>query len=589
MALDGIVLSNIVNELHAALTNGRIHKIYQIEKEDILLSIRNNGTSYQLLLTANSNYPRLHLSKLAKNPSLEPPMFCMMLRKHLNGGRIICIEQPHFERIVKIHIEAINELGDKEIKYLIIEMMGRHSNIMLVKQDELILDSIKHISTDTSSVREVLPHKPYHFPPQQGKLNPLCTTQEEFISFIRSKALPLFKCIYLSYSGLSPLIAHEICLRAQIDDELFGNQLDEETCIKLYQSFNLLMHTIRVGDFNPMLYFDTEELPVDFHSMKLKLYDLYTLKNFSSISELVETYYYEKSKRFNISQKTADIKKLLHTFIDRAVRKKQLQEKALEDADKKELYKIYGELLTAYLHQVPARVDSFITTNYYTEPYEEISIPLDPKLTAIQNAQYYFKLYNKAKRTELAAKDQLIQIEENLKYLDSVLLSLDLLETKEDIAELREELIQMGYLKKRKATSKKRPSKKALPFLHFKSSLGHDIYVGKNNYQNDELSMKFAKPADLWLHIKDGPGSHVIVKLDPQTTIDDQTLLEAASLAAYYSSGRLSSNVPIDYTLRKNVKKVPNAKPGMVIYNHFKTIYITPIEKEIKKLMAVEK
>ncbi len=584
MALDGIVLSNIVYELDTLLTNGRIDKIYQIEKEDILLSVRNNSTSYKLLLTANSNYPRLHLSTLAKNPSLEPPMFCMMLRKHLNGGKILKIEQPHFERIVKIHVEATNELGDKEVKCLIIEIMGRHSNIMLVKQDDMLLDSIKHISADKSSVRLVLPNQPYHFPPQQGKLNPLDTAKNCFIEIIRSKNMPLFKCIYLSFSGLSPLIANEMCLNAKVDAELLGTTADEATLLALYEAFNRVLSRVKSNDFSPALYLNTEEAPIDFYSMQLNLYDLYTLKHFSSVSALVESYYYEKSNRFNIAQKTTDIKKLLHTFIDRAVRKKHIQEKALEDSQNKDLYKIYGELLTAYSHQVPSKAQSFTTTNYYLEPYDEITIPLDEKRSAIQNAQYYFKLYSKTKRTEVAAAQQLLQIEEDIKYLESVLLSLDLLETKDDIAELRAELVAMGYLKKRKGVSKKRTSKKTLPYLHFKSSSGYDIYVGKNNYQNDELTMKFAKATDLWLHIKDGPGSHVIVKLEHNAEVDDQTLEQAASLAAFYSSGRLSSHVPIDYTLRKNVKKIPNAKPGMVIYNHFKTIHVTPVENEIKKL-----
>ncbi len=588
MALDGIVLANIVHELNLTLLNGRIDKIYQIEKEDVLLSIRNQSTTYKLLLTANSSYPRLHLSTLAKNPSHEPPMFCMMLRKHLQGGKISSISQPHFERIVQFDIEATNELGDKEIKSLIIEIMGRHSNIMLVKKDGILLDSIKHISSDTSSVRVVLPHKPYSFPPNQNKENPLEAAQESFIESIQSKNMPLYKCIYASYSGLSPVAANEICLNAKLDPELPGIHADVKTCSKLYQAFDAFISQVKRKSFNPVLYLQSDEGFIDFYSMMLNVYHLYNAQPFSSVSHLVETYYFEKSSRFNISQKTTDIKKLVHNFIERAVRKKQIQEKALLDAQNKELYKIYGELLTAYSHQIPAKAKNFATINYYTEPYEEIIIPLDENLSAIQNAQHYFKLYSKAKRTEVAASSQLLQIEEDLKYLDSVMLSLDLLETKEDILELRNELAAMGYLKKRKAVKKGHSTKKTLPFLHFKSTSGYDIYVGKNNYQNDELTMKFAKSSDLWLHIKDGPGSHVIVKSQHDAEIDDQTLVEAASLAAFYSSGRLSSNVAIDYTQRKHVKKVPNAKPGMVIYTHFKTVYVTPVESDIKKLAIRE-
>ncbi|MGL5676673.1 MAG: Rqc2 family fibronectin-binding protein, partial [Cellulosilyticaceae bacterium] len=281
--------------------------------------------------------------------------------------------------------------------------------------------------------------------------------------------------------------------------------------------------------------------------------------------------------------KTSDIKKLLLTFIDRAVRKQAIQQKAIEESMDCEQDKIFGELLTAYSYAVPMGSESFTTTNYYTEPFEDITIPLQKHLTAIENAQKYFKRYNKAKRTLVAAKDQLSLIEEDLNYLYSVLVSLDFLQTAEDIEGLKKELTDMGYLKKRKQKNMKAP-KNPMPYMQFKSSTGYPIFVGKNNYQNDELTMKFAKATDLWLHIKDGPGSHVIVRLDHQEEIDDGTLVEAALIAAYYSKGKFGSNVAIDYTLKKNVKKIPNAKPGMVIYNHFNTIYVTPDEPFIKKL-----
>ena len=345
------------------------------------------------------------------------------------------------------------------------------------------------------------------------------------------------------------------------------------------------MHQLHTGDFSPTIYLDDNGLPLDFYTLPLMIYSTHPKQAFTTISEMLEYYYFEKSTRFNVAQKTADIKKLIHNFLERNVRKKHIQEKALEESAHKELYKIYGELLTAYAHQVPVQSESFTTMNYYEEPYEDITIPLNPRKTAIQNAQNYFKLYNKAKRTEIAAKEQLTVIEEDLAYLQSVLLSLDFLETKEDIAQLRAELIEMGYLKKRKGTSKNKQNKKVLPYMQFKASSGHIIYVGKNNYQNDELTMKFAKGNDMWLHIKSGPGSHVIIKAEDQEGFSEQTLLEAATLAAYYSSGKQSSGVPIDYTLKKYVKKVPNAKPGMVIYTNFKTLYVTPTEAFVKTLM----
>lgn len=585
MALDGLVLANVVHELNHKLIGGRIDKIYQIEKEEILITIRNQGTAHKLLLTANSNYPRLHLSTLAKNTSTEPPMFCMLLRKHLGGGKLLNITQPDLERIVTFEVEATNELGDKEVKLLTIEIMGRHSNIILMKQDGTIIDSIKHISSDKSSVRELLPNRIYVRPPSQDKLSPLNLSEETFCNKLIHKDMPLFKGLYSSFNGISPTFATGICYDAGLDPDLLSSTLEPPLLTQLYTCFTKAMQSVKLGRFSPTLYFDEKEVPNDFYCFKLSIFELASQKAYDSISELLEYFYFERSTHFNVAQKTGDIKKLLHNFLDRAVRKKHIQEKALEEAARKDEYKIYGELLTAYAHQVPAQAESFTTLNYYTQPYEEITIPLDAHHSAIENAQGYYKLYNKAKRTELAALEQLENIEEDIKYLQSVLLSLDLLETREDISELRSELIEMGYLRKRKDAPKNKGNKKTLPFLHFISSLGHDIYVGKNNYQNDSLTMKFAKPNDLWLHIKEGPGSHVIIKHLEGVPISEAVILEGAIVAAYHSSGKMSSHVPIDYTYKKNVKKVPNAKPGMVIYTNFKTLYVTPTESFVKGLL----
>lgn len=588
MALDGLVLSNVVYELKNSLLGGRIDKVYQVEKEDILLSIRNQGTAYKVLLTANSQYPRIHLSTQIKNNTQEPPMFCMLLRKHLGGGKLIDIQQPDMERIVIFSFEVTNELGDKEIKQLIIEVMGRHSNIILIKQDYTIIDSIKHISLDKSSVREVLPGRTYVRPLSGDKLNPLEVNRTLFISKLQDKKLPLFKALYTSFNGLSPLFAQNLCDESQIDSDTLSEHLSHEAFEKLYHVFLSYINQVKNGQFKPTLYFDTQHLAKEFYCFPLPLLKENDSQSFESISTLLEQYYLERNTHFNVAQKTGDIKKLLHTFLERNVRKKQIQEKALEESSQKELYKIYGELLTAYAFQIPNGSSEFTTLNYYEDPACDITIPLDASLTPIENAQAYYKLYNKLKRTESAAQTQLQTIEEDTQYLQSVLLSLDLLETKEDIDQLRLELYEMGYLKKRKqGASKMKVRKKDLPFLHFKTTTGYDIYVGKNNYQNDELTMKFAKPQDMWLHIKDGPGSHVIIKNhEASAHIDEQTLLEGALLAAYYSSGKMSSRVPIDYTYKRHVKKVPNAKPGMVIYTHFKTLYVTPTESFIQSLSS---
>lgn len=584
MALDGLVLASVTAQLKTQLVGGRIDKIYQTEKEDLLIQIRNQGSSYKLLMTANSSYPRLHLTTLAKNSHDQPPMFCMLLRKHLGGGKILSITQPDLERIVCLSIEATNELGDKEVKHLVIEIMGRHSNIILMKENGLIIDSIKHISLEKSSVREVLPNRTYMRPPSQGKLSPLGVSSTDFILQLKHKELPLYKALYMSFNGISPALAQSLCEDAAIDSHTPVQMLNEEDFSKLFTAFEAAFHHLVTGDFSPVLYYNEQNIPSDFYAFPLTIYKEVPQKQFESMSDLLESFYFERSTHFNVAQKTTDIKKLVHTFLERAVRKKEIQEKALETCGQKDLYKNYGELLTANAYQIPKGANQFTTMNYYEADCPDITIPLASHQTAIENAQAYFKLYNKAKRTEKAAASQLITIEEDIRYLQSVLLSLDLLQNKEDIAQLRMELIEMGYLKKRKGTEKKKTLKKDIPFLHFKSSRGHDIYVGKNNYQNDALTMKFARSNDMWLHIKDGPGSHVIIKQADNLPIDEETLLEGALLAAYHSSGRMSSHVPIDYTLKKNVKKVPNAKPGMVIYTQFKTLFITPDEAAVKKL-----
>ncbi|ONI37817.1 hypothetical protein AN639_09430 [Candidatus Epulonipiscium fishelsonii] len=583
--LDGIVLSNIINELKQTLLGGRIDKIYQTEKEELLMIIRNNRTKHKLVLNAHSYYPRLNLSTLAENTSESPPMFCMLLRKHLIGGKIINIFQPDFERIVEIDIEAVNELGDRENKKLILEIMGRHSNLIFINEYNTIIDSIKHISYDKSSLRPILPNYKYAYPSNQNKLNPLSTSKEEFIVQIKTKDLPFFKCIYTSYTGISPIIAQEMCLRANFKEDKIGSNATLAEIEQLFNVFNDIISDVKNATYNPVLYTDDEELPIEFYSFPLELYQNLNQQSYISISELVELYIYKRNQRFTVAQKTSDIRKLVQNFIDRAKRKQALQQKAIEDTETNELYKIYGELLTSYSYSIAKNADSFTTQNYYVEPYEDITIPLNPKKTAIENAQAYFKIYNKAKRTFVAATEQLKVIAEDLDYLNSVLISLDMLETETDILELRQELIQMGYLKKKAKHPKKLP-RNSNPYMKYKTSSNLEIYIGKNNFQNDSLTMKYAKPTDMWFHIKDAPGSHVIVRIPSQYELTNQDLLECASLAAYFSSSKNSSNVSIDYTLKKHIKKIPNAKPGMVIYTHFKTLVVTPNEKLVTSLEA---
>ncbi len=583
--LDGIVLANIISELRKEILGGRIEKIYQPEKEELMLVIRNNRKNKKLLLSSNSQYPRIVLSDQVKNQVDTPPMFCMFLRKHISGAKILNISQPNFERIVNIELEVKDDLGDISTKILILEIMGRHSNLILTikEEDKLrVLDSIKHISYDKSKVRPILPNYEYVYPPNQNKLNPLDVNKEQFAIAVSSQEGPIFKRIYQAFSGLSPLIASEICLKAEVDSNSSFISLEEMD--KLHEVFDNVINHVKLDTFLPVFYETADGTPVDYYSFELTIMSEYNKLYIGSISEVIEKFTHGKNQKYTISQKTSDIKKLILNFLDRTIRKQAIQNEALKQSEDSENYKIYGELITAYSYNIKKGDKSFVANNYYSENQDEVLIPLDPAKTPIENAQNYFKKYTKLKRTFVAAKEQLEIIKEDLAYLQSVLMSLDILENESDIVELRQELIEMGYLKRKQKDPKKKVKNQA-PYMKFRTSSGLDMYVGKNNYQNDELTMKFAKANDMWFHIKAGPGSHVIVKVPNGYELTKEDLYEGSMIAAYFSSGKNSSHVEIDYTTRKNIKKVPGAKPGMVLYYNFKSVTVTPTQKEMEKLV----
>lgn len=583
MAFDGITISNIINELNEKVVGGRIDKIYQPEKDEIILTIRSFGNVYKLLITSNASQPRLHITDKNKNNPMQPPLFCMVLRKHIASGKIIKITQPNFERIISIHIESINELGDYSTKQLIIEIMGKHSNIILTDENLTILDCIKHISHEQSSVREVLPGKTYCFPPSKDKINTLNLNKDEFLKILKENLnLKIQKFIYQSYNGISPVMASEICFRAKINSDTFTEELNEEQILNIYNEFYNIVSLIKTNQFSPETMSDKNKKLVEFSPIEMKQFNFLDKKKYDSISELLESYYSEKDISYRINQKSQDLKKLITQNIERCVKKKDIQIKTMKQISKRDTYKLYGELITANIYAVKKGMTEFNTINFYDENCLEISIPLDTNLTPSENAQKYFKKYNKEKRTFSALKTQIKQNDEELKYLDTILNSLQNSSDEQDIAQIRDELINEGYIKRKKQSKAKQTQKKAKP-IHFISSDGYDIFVGKNNIQNDELTLKFAKSNDMWLHTKDIPGSHVIVVSNGKN-IPDNTLNEAANLAAYYSKGKNSSLVPVDYTLKKNVKKPSGAKPGMVIYETNKTAYITPSEEIINKI-----
>lgn len=582
MALDGLVIANVIKELNDTLLGGRINKISQPENDALVLVIKNNRSQYKLFLSANASLPLIYLTQENKPNPITAPNFCMLLRKHLNSARILSITQPGLERIIDIEIEHLNELGDVCTKHLITEIMGKHSNIIFCDDKKMIIDSIKHISGLVSSVREVLPGRDYFIPETQDKWNPLTVDCEHFLEKVMIKPLPIAKALYTSLTGISPLIANEICHRASIDGEASTSSLSEMEGLHLYKNFERLMADIKDNRFCPNIIYKNGD-PVEFSSTTLTTYNSSEHKEFESISELLEQYYAQRNTLTRIRQKSVDLRKIVSNAIERTRKKYDLQMKQLKDTDKRDKYKVYGELITAYGYNVEEGSKQMTALNYYTN--EEVTIPLDPTITPIENAKKYFDKYSKLKRTYEALTKFTEETKEELEHLESISAALDIALQEEDLIQLKEELMEYGYMK-RKFVSKKdaKKQKSASKPFHYISSDGFHMYVGKNNFQNDELTFKFAVGNDWWFHAKGMAGSHVIVKTNGEE-LPDRTFEEAGKLAAYYSKARELSKAEIDYTEKKNVKKPNGGKPGFVVYY---TNYSLIIEPDITGIEEVK-
>ena len=571
MAFDGIVVANVIAELRKHLLNGRINKIAQPEKDELILTIKGaEREQYKLLLSAGAGLPLIYLTQGSKPSPMTAPNFCMLLRKHLNGARILEISQPGLERVVNFKLEHLNEMGDLCIKYLILELMGKHSNIIFCDEDMVILDSIKRINQFVSSVREVLPGRNYFIPDTAEKLDPLTVTYEDFRNTVLSKSLPVGKAIYSCLTGISPLIANEICCRASIDASDFTESLSEAVGMHLYKNFERLMEEVKTSAFHPNIV-SKDSVPVEFSSTSLTCYKDHEVQTFDSISSVLEAYYASKNSVARIRQKSADLRKIVSNAIDRSSKKYDLQLKQLQDTEKRDKYKVYGELITAYGYGLEPGAKVLNAQNYYDDT--EISIPLDPTMSAMDNAKRYFEKYSKLKRTFDALTIQIAETKDELVHLESIRTALDIATEEADLSALKQELTEYGYIRRRFTSGNKKLEKRAAARkstgkskpLHYLSSDGYHIYVGKNNYQNDELTFQFAEGGDWWFHAKKLAGSHVIVKAGG-AELPDRTYEEAARLAAYYSSARDAEKVEIDYTLKKNVKKPGGGKPGFVVY-----------------------
>ncbi|MHC1720997.1 MAG: NFACT family protein [Clostridiaceae bacterium] len=576
MAFDGIFIYSLVSELKKSIVGGKIEKVNQPEKDEVVLSVKHGRNLHKLSVSASAVYPKFYLTRASKPNPLEPPMFCMVLRKYLLGSRLLDIRQLDTDRVLFIDFQSVDELGYDSIYTLAVEIMGKHSNITLIRsRDNVIMDSIKHISFDMNSMRSLMPGVRYVLPPESNKMSPLDFSFNGLKLYVDENKVPFNSSFFSNvFTGISKSLSKELVLRLE-SEKLDLNYDNLQIISEFLDSFFL---DIRNENFTFALYEDKDAVK-EFHCVRLS--SLKGLKEslYDSGSELIEQFYFEKDKADRLKSKSSDLHKLISVNLERCSKKLTLLKETLEECAKKDEYRILGELLTANIYRMRKGDRSIDVANYYSEKEECISINLDKDKTPSENIQYYYKKYNKLKKSEEASKIQIENAEAEYSYLQSVLTNIANAENYEEIEEIKKELIETGYMRFKKSSARK--SKPAKP-MHFISSDNIDIYVGKNNIQNDFLTLKFAEKHDTWLHTKNIPGSHVIIRhFGPPP---ERTLLEAALLAAYYSKSKTSTKVPVDYTEVKNVHKPNGAKPGMVIYRTNKTIYVNPEKPEIKQI-----
>ncbi|WP_368487853.1 NFACT family protein [Clostridium sp. BJN0013] len=580
MALDGIFIHSILQELKLKLLGGKVEKVNQPEKDEITLTVRNEKTVHKLLISSSSIYPKIHLTYKNKKNPMQPPMFCMILRKYLNSSKLINISQLDTDRVIFLDFQSLNELGFDNIYTLVVEIMGKHSNITLIrKKDTMIMDSIKHITPEINSIRSLFPGIKYIFPPISNKLNPFCCKREEFKHVVQNMKFLDNKSFSKIFTGVSTSFSKELY---HMLSELKLSQLDifKESTITVLHSFcNKIFSQFKNNEFY-FVYYTKDGKMKDFYCSKLTYLNDYEEVHYSTPSKLIDDFYYEKDMADRLNSKSSDMQKLININLERCNKKIKILIENLKDCKNKDIYRIHGELLTSNIYNIHKGDSHIKVQNYYSDTLEYMSIKLDINKTPSENIQSYFKKYNKLKKTEKAAEEQLKIAKEEIEYLNSVFINIKNSDSYDHIEEIKRELMETGYIKFKKSTNKKKT--KAFKPAKFISSDGIEIYVGKNNLQNDYLTLKFADKRDLWFHTKNTAGSHVIVKNFGK--VPDKTLEEAASLAAYYSKARNSSKVAVDYTEVRNTHRPNGAKPGMVIYYSNKTIYITPEKPSIEQI-----
>ncbi|EKN66373.1 Fibronectin-binding A domain-containing protein [Neobacillus bataviensis LMG 21833] len=567
MSFDGLFTKAMVDELVRSLKGGRINKVHQPYKNEVILTIRANGVNQKLLLSAHPSYARVQLTNESYDNPSEPPMFCMLLRKHIEGHILEDLYQVENDRMIIFEIKGRNEIGDISNKQLIIEIMGRHSNIVIVdKTRNVILDSIKHVSFAVNSHRAILPGQPYIFPPAQNKINPYEAVEEDVVKTVDFIGGKLDRQLVEHFAGTSPLFAKEV---------IFQSGLANRTTVP--GTFIRLIKKIADGDISPSII--SANGKDSFYLFPLEHLQG-EIKTFPTLSELLDRFYFGKAERDRVKQQGNDIERFISNEKDKNEKKIRKLEDTLKEAERAEQFQRYGELLTANLYSAKKGMKEIEVLDYYDELGGTIVIPLDPRKTPSENAQKYFSKYQKAKNAVAVVVEQIEKAHLEVVYFDNLLQQV-LAASPKDIQEIREELIDGGYIRERKKRSGKKTQNIKPVLDHFIASDGTDIIVGKNNKQNDYLTNKLAARDEIWLHTKDIPGSHVVIRSKEPS---DETIKEAAVLAAYYSKARNSSSVPVDFTKVRYVKKPSGAKPGFVIYDNQQTVYITPDEEIVLKL-----
>lgn len=574
MPFDGILTNKISEELNSILIGGRIGKIHQIGRDAIVIQIRATGKNYRLLLSCNAASARIHLTdRQFENPD-TPPVFCMLLRKHFSGGIIKGITASEFERIVTIEAEVADDLGDRSMKRLIIEIMGRHSNIIILNKDNFIIDAMKHVDNKVNRVRELLPARAYVLPPAQDKLDPtLDDTLDALLKAAPQCGRKVESFLLDRLKGFSPVLCREICFRSEIYESTPANKLSFHELIRMTEVLKKMMDE---EVFPILIYDDGTGKPVDFHCLKLLQYS--SSKGFDTISGAVEEYFIIKNnKEFN-TQKVKNLQYKVSKLLEKSEKRLAINLQTYEENKNYDEFRLFGELITANIYSLSKGMNTANVVNYYSEQNESVDIPLNKDKTPQQNAQIFFKKYNKSRTAFLYAQNEISVIRDEISYLESVLFAIENSDGSEQLSEIRMELLEQGYIKKMDRKGKKTPPIKVIP-QKIMSKDGFEILIGQNNKQNDKLTLKLARHEDIWLHIKNFAGSHVVIKTEGKE-VPDSTIIEAAEYAAWFSKARSSPKAEVDYTFVRHVKKPSGAKPGMVTYMNYYTVIVTPKEPQ---------